>query len=212
VNARLRQVALVARELEPAIERLRGELGLGEPYRDPEVAVFGLQNAVFAVGGCFLEIVSPTHEGTAAGRHLDRLGGDGGYMAMFQVDDFARARARVSELGVRIAWEIELEDIAGMHLDPRDLPGAIVSLDCPVPPESWRWAGTAWRRPAGGTLTDLVVEVPDPAEAERRWTELLGPQPITFVPGDRGIVSVRVVPGNEMPDGTVLQTSPGTAG
>src|SRR4051812_18782707 len=72
-GARLRQVALVARELEPVAGRIRSELGLGEPFRDPGVGEFGLQNVVFAIGDTFLEVVSPVREGTTAGRYLDRL-------------------------------------------------------------------------------------------------------------------------------------------
>ena len=48
---RLRQVALVARALEPVAAALQTELGLEEPYRDPGVAEFGLENVVFA--GCY---------------------------------------------------------------------------------------------------------------------------------------------------------------
>ena len=190
IGVRLRQVALVARDLEAAVGELRAALGLGEPYRDPNVAIFGLENAVFAIGDQFLEVVSPVREGTAAGRHLDRLGGDGGYMAIFQVGDFAAARERVRRLGVRIAWEIELEDISAMHLHPADVPGAIVSLDEPRPPESWRWAGD-WTRTAGA-IRSITVEAPD-GTAER-WAEVLGEPPpgVRFDPGDRGIVEVTV--------------------
>ena len=60
-------------------------LGLGEPFRDPGVGSFGLHNVVCALGEDFLEIVSPTQDGTAAGRHLERRG-EGGYMLIFQLD------------------------------------------------------------------------------------------------------------------------------
>jgi catechol 2,3-dioxygenase-like lactoylglutathione lyase family enzyme len=187
---RLRQVALVARDLEAAVSRLRETLGPGEPYRDPDVAIFGLRNAVFTIGDQFLEVVSPVRESTAAGRHLERLGGDGGYMAIFQVDDFAAARARVEHLGVRIAWEVELDDISAMHLHPADVPGAIVSLDEPRPPGSWRWAGD-WT-PGTGGLRSITVEAPE--GTRQRWAEVLGEDPpgVRFVPGDRGIVEVTV--------------------
>ena len=188
-GVRLRQVALVARDLEAAVGEARSAFGLGEPYRDPDVAIFGLENAVFAVGDCFLEIVSPVRDGTAAGRHLERLGGDGGYMAIFEVVDLAAARARVRGLGVRIAWEIELEGIAGMHLHPADVPGAIVSLDQPRPPGSWLWGGPDWR-PAAGGIRSVTVEAPE--GAADRWTEVLGEEPpgVRFAAGDRGIVEV----------------------
>jgi len=41
---------LAARDLERTVDRLRREFELGEPYRDPGVAYFGLANAVFAIG------------------------------------------------------------------------------------------------------------------------------------------------------------------
>ena len=91
---RLRQAVLAARELEPVATRLRDELGLGEPFADPGVEYFGLRNAVFALGDTFLEVVSPVRDGTAAGRLLDRRGGDCGYMLMFQVEDLGAARER----------------------------------------------------------------------------------------------------------------------
>jgi hypothetical protein len=62
-EVRLRQVALVAAELAPAAEALQEALGLGDPFHDPGVAEFGLDNAVFAVGDSFLEIVRASAEG-----------------------------------------------------------------------------------------------------------------------------------------------------
>ena len=64
-------------------DRLRRELGLDEPFRDPGVGVFGLENAVFAVGDTFLEVVAPVQPDTTAGRYLQRRGGDSGYMAIY---------------------------------------------------------------------------------------------------------------------------------
>ena len=180
----------MARDLDAAVRDLREALALPEPYRDPAVAVFGLRNAVFAIGDCFLEVVSPVEEGTAAGRHLQRLGGDGGYMAIFQVADLAAARARVERLGVRVAWEVELDDISAMHLHPADVPGAIVSLDEPRPPGSWRWAGD-WS-PGPGALGTITVEAP-PGTRDR-WAEVLGQAPpgVRFADGGRGITALTV--------------------
>jgi len=126
-----------------------GELGRTfdwpQPFADPGVAQFGLCNAVFAAGDTFVEVVAPVEPGTAAGRYLERRGGGGGYMAIFQVPDLAAARRRVDLLGVRVVWTADLPDIAGTHLHPGDVPGAIVSLDWADPAESWRWAGPSWK-------------------------------------------------------------------
>src|SRR5215470_2821505 len=175
---RLRQVALVASDCDTTAAKLQEEFGWPEPFHDPGVGRFGLTNAVFAAGDTFVEVVAPVQAGTTAGRYLERRGGDGGYMAIFQVPDLVAARARLPGLGVRVVWTADLPDIAGTHLHPKDVPGAIVSLDWAEPAGSWRWAGPAWtgRVPAhpGGGVTGVTIEVADPAAAAARWAAVLG--------------------------------------
>lgn len=163
------------------VERVRSELGLGDPYRDPGVAEFGLDNRVFPAGDCFLEVLTPIAEGTAGGRYLERRGGDAGYMAIFQVDDRELPRRRAADLGIRVIWSADLDDISGTHLHPADVGGAIVSLDWADPPESWHWAGPAWTGGAPGSSQDrvggiagLTVAAVDPSTMARRWAEVLG--------------------------------------
>ncbi|HEY4668483.1 MAG TPA: hypothetical protein VIH05_01760, partial [Tepidiformaceae bacterium] len=79
---RLRQIALVARELEPVVNDFRNVLGIEVGYRDPGVGRFGLENALMPIGNQLLEVVAPIEEGTAGGRYLERRGGDGGYMVI----------------------------------------------------------------------------------------------------------------------------------
>lgn len=180
-GVRLRQVALVAAELEPAAEALREALGLGEPFRDPGVGEFGLENVVFSAGDTFIEIVSPVREGTTAGRYLDKRGGDSGYMALFQVPETPAARARAEELGVRVVWKVDLPDISGTHFHPKDVPGAIVSVDTPLPPETWRWGGPDWtgQAPAhhDGGIRGITVDCDDPDAAATTWGSLVGLTP-----------------------------------
>jgi hypothetical protein len=203
---------LVARDLELAHERLRDGLGLGEAFRDPGVGLFGLHNVVCALGEDFLEIVSPTEEGTAAGRHLDRRG-EGGYMLLFQLSDLEGARRRAEALGVRTVWSIDIDDISASHLHPGDLGGTIVSIDQPLPPESWRWGGPDWIGRAGqgapGRLVGATVRVPDPDAVAARWAEVLGierdgltlrldrDQHVAFEQGDEGLAEISV----ELPGG-----------
>ena len=200
---RLRQVALAAHALEPALAVLQQVLGLGEPFRDPGVAEFGLQNGVLPIGDSFLEVVSPLSPGTTAGRWLERRGGDTGYMAIFQTDDLGAARARMERLGVRVVWETTLEDAATLHLHPRDVGGAIVSIDAMQPPESWRWAGPGWRERSRTEvvtgLVGVVIEAPDPGKLAVRWGEVLDARPDPDAAGcvtlvlERG-TRVRLVP------------------
>lgn len=177
-GVRLRQAVLVARELEPVAAALRTALGLGEPFRDPGVGEFGLANTVFAVGDCFLEVISPTQPETAAGRYLTRHGGDGGYMVIFDLEDLDGARSRALGLGVRVVWQLDLPDISGTHLHPADMRGAIVSLDQSRPYGSWRWGGPQWTAQIGsgapGRLAGITVAVGDPPAVAARWGEVLG--------------------------------------
>jgi hypothetical protein len=178
VGVRLRQAVVVASDFASTEERLRAELGLGEPFHDPGVAAFGLQNAVFALGDAFLEVVSPIQPDTTAGRYLERRGGDCGYMVIFQLDDLESARARVQEMGIRVVWQADLDDISGTHLHPADTRGAIVSLDRADPPETWHWGGPDWIGTAGpgapGRLAGAAIEVADPRGVATRWSKFLG--------------------------------------
>jgi hypothetical protein len=177
-GVRLRQAVLVAAELEPVAAALQAGLGLGEPFRDPGVAEFGVTNAVFALGDCFLEVISPTRPDTAAGRYLERHGGDCGYMAIFDLEDLEGARERAERSNIRVVWRIDLPDISATHLHPADMRGAIVSLDRSRPYGTWRWGGPQWTGQTGsgapGRLAGITVAVSDPAAVAARWAHVLG--------------------------------------
>lgn len=174
---RLRQVAIVAADLDSVGAQLQRTFGWDDPFHDPGVAEFGLRNSVFAAGDTFVEVVSPTRPGTTAGRYMDKRGGDSGYMAIFQVADLNAARKRIAEAGIRVVWQIDLPDMAGTHLHPKDVPGAIVSIDWAEPPETWRWGGPEWigKAPGGqdGAIRSITVGVADPATTAERWASAL---------------------------------------
>jgi hypothetical protein len=238
---RLRQVALVASDCGGTERQLQEAFGWPDPFHDPGIIRFGLTNAVFAVGDTFVEVVSPVQPGTTAGRYLNRRGGDSGYMAIFQLPDLAEARRRVAGAGIRVVWSSDHADIAGTHLHPKDVPGAIVSLDWAQPPESWRWAGPDWTGQApphaAGGVSGITVEVDDPAAAAARWAEVLGltvtddggtpavllehaQQDLRFVPaasGDAdGITEVRLITDRDWPQveiaGVRFTSAPGARG
>lgn len=167
----------MAAALEPAAASLRSALNLEEPFRDPGVGAFGLANVVFALGDCFVEVVSPIQPQTTAGRYLER-NGDGGYMVIFDLEDLEGARERARELGVRVAWEIDLPDISTTHLHPADMRAAIVSLDRSEPYGTWRWGGPQWTGQidtgAPGRLAGVTLAVADPAAVATRWGAVLG--------------------------------------
>jgi hypothetical protein len=174
---RIRQIVFAAAELKSGAARLRELLGMTPPYRDPGVAEFGLDNAVFLFGDQFIEVVSPTRGGTTAGRLIERRG-DCGYMLILQTDDFDRELARFERLGVRRVWAKDLPDIRAAHLHPKDIGGAIVSIDQPAPPASWRWGGPDWSlqdgRAAQQRLVGVTIGADDPTAMAARWAQVLG--------------------------------------
>src|SRR3954471_9464936 len=93
---RLRQIALVARSLERVERQLTSVLATEVCFRDPGVGKYGLHNALWALGGTFLEVVAPIRDGPAAGRYLDRRSGDGGYMCILDCDDLDERRTQLS--------------------------------------------------------------------------------------------------------------------
>jgi len=175
---RLRQVALVAHDLAPAEAEVSSLLDVELCFRDPGVGEFGLHNALFPIGDTFLEIVSPLHDGTTAGRLLERRGGNGGYMVLVQTDDLDETRRRIEATGTRLVFTAQGESILGLHLHPRDLGGAIVSIDRSDPPEDWEWAGPSWRdHVRTGTVTTIAaveIQADDPPAMAARWAEVIG--------------------------------------
>ena len=175
---RLRQVVLAAHDLAATTAQIETDLGVRDPFRDPGVGHFGLSNAVYAVGDTFLEVVSPTDAGTAAGRYLERRGGDCGYMAMFELEDESAVRKVLDVLEIRVVHDMTYKDIVDLHLHPKDVPGAIVALDVTNPVGSWRWGGPAWEgkiaNHAAGGIVGLTIAAVDPQAVATKWAAVLG--------------------------------------
>jgi hypothetical protein len=193
---RIRQIALVAEDLDPVREQLFRLLGLEEAFVDEGVAQFGLQNIVMTIGDTFLEVVSPVQDNTTAGRLLARRGGDGGYMVIIQVDDLEQERERLEQTGIRVVWEVDTGKASALHLHPRDVPGALPSLDEMRPPAAWYWAGPDWQERAARhalAITAAEVQVVDPVGAAERWSLAYG-QPVTL----RGSQPVLELEGSEV--------------
>jgi hypothetical protein len=174
---RIRQIALVAEELAPVQAALFDLLGVDDAHVDPKIAKFGLQNIVITLGDTFLEVVCPTEEGTTAGRLLQRRGGDGGYMVIVQVGDLPAEKERLAKTDIRTIWEADTGRACAVHLHPKDVPGAIASLDQMTPPEAWYWAGTDWDQRAARNVGGIIaaqVQSDDPAATAKQWALAYG--------------------------------------
>ncbi|MAV69174.1 MAG: hypothetical protein CME54_06475 [Halieaceae bacterium] len=183
---KIRQVALASSNLEETDKTLRHLPGCDQSYADPEIIYFGLDNRLFTLGDCFLEVVSPVQPNTAAGRFLDRRGGDGGYMVIVQVENLAEEKVRLADTAIRTVFADDRGNAKAIHLHPKDVPGAIPSLDEMSPPESWLWAGDSWEQRAGRYVRGiLAVEIrsPDPKATGQCWAEAYG---IELMPAGEG--------------------------
>jgi len=178
---RLRQLCLVASQLEPVVQQLTQVLGLAVCHRDPAVAQFGLHNALLPVGHSFVEVVAPLREGTAAGRYLQRRGGDGGYMVILDTDELPHWRQHVASVGVRIAAALAMDDYEGAQLHPQDTGGALLEINStrggadlqgPYWPAGPHWQ-VAVRSDRVSGIAGAVLQSDEPERLARRWAQIL---------------------------------------
>jgi hypothetical protein len=177
----LRQICVVVADLVKSTTILQSLFGLEIAYRDPAVAKYGLANAVFPVGSNFLELVSPTRDGTAGGRHLARRGGDAGYMVIIHCDDVPAWKTHVTALNARIVNSPTYDHYAGIHLHPADTGGAILEFNRDVggddPWGSYHPAGPEWQKFVRTDVVEAMIgaelQSPDAEKLARRWGELL---------------------------------------
>ena len=179
---RLRQIALVTPELRPVEHEICDKLGLEVCYRDPGLSHFGLRHGLYAIGDQILEVVAPKQPGTTAERFLERRGGEGGYMVLLQTENIEQHKSRLTEIDIRIVHDGEITEkdasIRGIHLHPKDVGGAILSLDEAHPPESWLWAGQDWLyHSLNGVVTGINaidIQANDPDAMAELWSNAIG--------------------------------------
>jgi hypothetical protein len=181
MTLRLRQICLVAPHLEPSVSTICTVLGTMVSYVDPNVAKYGLINALMPFGNSFLEVVAPTEDGTAAGRYLERRGGEGGYMVILDCDAIEPWLEHLPNVGVRIANDLDYPgEYRGLQLHPRDTGGALLEINHshggvwagPYHPAGPRWKG----EPATDDADRIVaaeLQSPDPAALAARWSTIL---------------------------------------
>jgi hypothetical protein len=179
---RLRQICLVAPQLEPVIGDIAEIMGLSVCYRDGNVAKYGLVNALLPVDTILLEVVSPSREGTAAGRFLDKTAGHGGYMAIFCCDDPDAYGKRANAIGVPTANVITHAPYHGVQLHPRDCRAAFIEFNHtegsddvlgPYPPAGPDWQ-KAIRKDVTQALTGVEMQSPDPKGLAQHWGRIIG--------------------------------------
>jgi hypothetical protein len=195
---RLRQICLVAPQLEPVVGDIAAIMGLNVCYRDGNVAKYGLENALLPVDAILLEVVAPLQPGTTAGRFLDKTGGRGGYMAIFSCDDPDERARHAQSLGVRIANVIDHAPYHGVQLHPRDCRAAFIEFNHtegsddvlgPYPPAGPDWQKSI-RKDVTQALTAVEMRSPDPQALAEHWGRILGMPASTSADGEPQIALV----------------------
>jgi hypothetical protein len=188
---RLRQICLVAPNLEPVITDIADIMGLDVCYRDGNVAKYGLENALLPVDTILLEVVAPFQPGTAAGRFLAKTGGRGGYMAIFACDDPDARGEHAKQIGVRVANVIDHAPYRGVQLHPRDCRAAFIEFNHTEGSDdifgAYSPAGPDWQKSIRKDVTQALIGVemqsPDPKDLAEHWGRILG---VAVTPGVDG--------------------------
>ncbi|TVY55736.1 hypothetical protein LSUE1_G007524, partial [Lachnellula suecica] len=131
---RLRQIALVAEDLEQATRLLTTVIGTEVVFRDPLVEQWGLRNILLPIGGDLIEVVSPLKSNTTAGRLLSKRG-NGGYMIIMQTEDaLARRDCLESNKLAKVIFTHDNEDSVCIQYHPKGIKGGIIpELDAHIP-------------------------------------------------------------------------------
>jgi hypothetical protein len=179
---RLRQICLVAPQIEPVISDIAGIMGLDVCYRDGNVAKYGLENALLPVDTILLEVVAPFQPGTAAGRFIEKTGGRGGYMAIFCCDDPDERGKHANAMGVRTANVITHAPYHGVQLHPRDCRAAFIEFNHTDGSDdilgTYPPAGPDWQKSIRKDVTQALIGVemqsPEPLALAEHWGKIIG--------------------------------------
>ncbi|MDF2368257.1 VOC family protein [Sneathiella sp.] len=169
---RLRQICLAAADITETERVFSHVLGLDVCHRSV-LDNFGLENIMYAINGCFLEIVAPTKENTAVDRFLARNNGRGGYMAIFDCADMERHKSLAEEAGVDPIYERRNEKADLLQLNPKQTGATMMEFDHHHGDDSmlghYEWAGDEWHQYVSTEVTGdiLGIEITSP-DAEAR--------------------------------------------
>ena len=181
---RLRQLVFVSKERDRLAKEICDVFDLKEAYNDPGLISFGLENVLIPLNDTFFEIVMPVKENTTAERFFEKTGGEGGYMIIVDVENFEQENKRVESSEIKIIWNGDRQEkgihARTIHLHPKQVGGAILSLDKMIPENEWLWAGTKWQECINNSLVDclsgVILQSSNPDKLCSQWELALGKQ------------------------------------
>jgi methylmalonyl-CoA epimerase len=152
LTKRIRQVAILVRNLDAAVEQWQQLFGLRESNRF-HISFAGMEAAILPLpdGETCIELAQPTEPGRAASRYIDRYG-EGLYLLIFEVDDLHRTTVHLTEREVEIVQRSDLApgyraDFSSVWIHPRAMHGVFTQLsEVLVSDHPWPPAGEGWRK------------------------------------------------------------------
>lgn len=183
----LREVTLLTKsDHQKTVDDFKYTLEIEEGYHDvsPTMQKFGLTNAVCPIGTKFVEIMCTIRDDTPAGKHIQRRGGDSGYMIVAQTDskeEYDQIRSRALEMGIRINWEAQNKTTNHLQLHPKDTGGAFFMVDWDSKNELTgnfdAAGGEVWksyvRTDLSTDITAAEFQVNEPEKAAACWSQFL---------------------------------------
>ena len=146
----LRQVAVLVRDLDQAVQRWEEMFGLRVTARfrlnftDLEIAVLPLEG-----GDTFIKLAQPTSENSSSARYLDRRG-EGIYLIIYQIEDSLAVDADLERLGIRYTSSRNTSNYKNLGfnsiwLHPSSMKGAFTQLSQVLDSDNpWPPAGDSW--------------------------------------------------------------------
>jgi methylmalonyl-CoA/ethylmalonyl-CoA epimerase len=152
LTRRIRQVAVLVRDLDAAVHRWERLFGVRESNRFP-ISFAGMDAAILPLTGghTCIELAQPTVAGSAAARYLERHG-EGLYLLIFEVGDLERVTTHLSDERVEIVQRSRIApdmhaDFTSTWIHPRAMKGVFTQLsEVVVDDHPWPPAGAPWRR------------------------------------------------------------------
>jgi methylmalonyl-CoA/ethylmalonyl-CoA epimerase len=152
LTRRIRQVAVLVRDLDAAVARWERLFGVRESNRF-FISFAGMDAAILPLlgGHTCIELAQPTVAGSAAARYLDRQG-EGLYLLIFEVGDLERVTAHLADERVEIVQRSRIApdvraDFSSTWIHPRAMKGVFTQLsEVVVDDHPWPPAGAPWRR------------------------------------------------------------------
>ena len=143
-------VGIAVRDLEAAVEHYRMVFG-AEPVHREAIESDGVQEALFAVGGSFVQLLAPTGPDTPVGRFLERRG-EGVHHVGYRVPDLAAALDAPRETRRRARRPAP--------------PAGLARHDGGVRPSEELRRGAGGARPGGGRRVTFSIVARDPDTGE----------------------------------------------